>query len=74
MLTEARRIASNDPPCLVAPHRYREVIAQLVARVARLEEALREIAAIENEMVGGDWDEIEQARVIAIATLREGGG
>jgi hypothetical protein len=53
------------------------------ARVARLEEALRQIAAIENEMVGGDWDEIEQARRLARfalgyaaidAALRETGG
>ena len=32
-------------------------------------EALRKIAAIENQMVGGDWEEIEEAREIARAAL-----
>jgi hypothetical protein len=32
---------------------------------AALLEALRKIAAIENKMYGGDWDEIEEARSIA---------
>ncbi len=32
-------------------------------------EALTRIAAIENKMSGGDWDEIEEARAIARAAL-----
>lgn len=35
----------------------------------QLAEALRKIAAIENEQYGGDWDEIEAARLIAITAL-----
>jgi uncharacterized Zn finger protein (UPF0148 family) len=31
--------------------------------------ALEKIAAIENEQFGGDWDEIEAARLIAITVL-----
>jgi hypothetical protein len=33
--------------------------------------ALRAIAAIEDKMSGGDWDEIEQARAIAREALGE---
>lgn len=39
------------------------------ARAERLAGALREIEAIEDEMEGGDWDEIEAARKIATAAL-----
>ena len=39
--------------------------APLLARIAEMKSALRKIAAIENKMVGGDWDEIEEARQIA---------
>src|ERR1700759_4410283 len=31
--------------------------------------ALRKIAAIEDQMIGGDWDEITEARTIANAVL-----
>ena len=41
------------------------------ARIRELEKALREIVAIENEMTGGDWDEIERARQIASTALME---
>lgn len=34
-------------------------------------EALKEIAAIEDEMVGGDWEEIDKARDIATAALEQ---
>lgn len=34
-----------------------------------LAKALKEIAAIENQEFGPDWEEIEQAREIAIAAL-----
>ncbi|CAH2910565.1 MAG: hypothetical protein CPSOU_1809 [uncultured Paraburkholderia sp.] len=36
-----------------------------------LEAALRKIAAIEDKMVGGDWDEIEEAWAIAREALGE---
>jgi len=35
------------------------------SRVAEMRKALEEIAAIQNKLDGGDWDEIEQARNIA---------
>lgn len=38
-------------------------------RVAKLENALRKIAAIQNCYDGGDWDEIENARLIANEVL-----
>lgn len=36
-----------------------------------LREALQKIADIQNEMYGGDWDEIEKARQIAIQALAQ---
>ena len=41
-------------------------------RIGYLEECMRQIANIENKMVGGDWDEIEEARRIAIRALGDG--
>lgn len=42
LLTEARRIVANDPPCLVSPAALRGVIAELVeALVASQRDALR---------------------------------
>jgi hypothetical protein len=43
----------------------------LYAEYEKVVAALRAIAAIENQMVGGDWDEIEQARAIAREALGE---
>jgi len=45
--------------------------AALEAECERLRAALRAIGAIENKMVGGDWDEIEEARTIARKELGE---
>lgn len=42
-----------------------EANVRLVASAPALVEALRKIAAIEDEMTGGDWEEIEAARLIA---------
>lgn len=42
---------------------------QLVERVKELEEALQKISAIEDQMYGADWEEIEEARGIADAAL-----
>lgn len=46
-----------------------EAVRAQAARLATYEAALREIAAIENQDNGGDWDEIEQARIIARKAL-----
>lgn len=43
--------------------------SQLVERVKELEVALRKISAIEDQMYGPDWEEIEEARGIADAAL-----
>jgi len=43
----------------------------LAASHQRLKEALERIAAIEDRMVGGDWEEIEEARGIARAALKD---
>jgi hypothetical protein len=43
--------------------------AKLQSELAAARKALEEIAAIEDQEFGGDWDEIEQARQIAIAAL-----
>jgi hypothetical protein len=51
-------------------HAAAELAAAQSSRIARLEEALRQIVAIEDEMYGGDWDEIEKARSIARAALK----
>lgn len=69
--TENETLNGNDP----AEERdnYREaawVAWKLVKpRLEAYEAALREIAAIENQDNGGDWDEIEQARGIARKAL-----
>jgi hypothetical protein len=42
---------------------------QLVDLNAELLEALRKIAAIKNQMYGGDWEEIEEAREIANSAI-----
>jgi hypothetical protein len=41
------------------------------SRAATLKKALREIKNIPNQMTGGDWTEIEDARRVAIAALKE---
>lgn len=41
----------------------------LEIEIDRLRAALEQIAAIENEEWGGDWDEIERAREMARAAL-----
>jgi hypothetical protein len=43
----------------------------LFSEYERVVAALRAIAAIENKMVGGDWEEIEEARAIAVRALGE---
>jgi hypothetical protein len=44
-------------------------ILELIAEVRRFRATLQAIAAIENKMDGGDWDEIERARWLARASL-----
>lgn len=43
----------------------------LYAEYEKVASALRKIAAIENKIIGGDWDEIEEARAIAREALGE---
>jgi hypothetical protein len=45
--------------------------AHLIAAAPKMYEALMKIAAIENKSTGGDWDEIEEARNIARAAIKE---
>lgn len=40
-------------------------IYELQSEIERLRRALQAIAGIENQTDGGDWDEIEDARLIA---------
>lgn len=44
-------------------------VLALIAEVRALRSGLLRIASIENKMVGGDWDEIEEARQIAAQEL-----
>lgn len=44
---------------------------QLLERDRKLVAALKAVAAIEDKMYGGDWDEIEEARNIACAVLKD---
>jgi hypothetical protein len=48
-----------------------ELEKQLLERDKKLVEALKAVAAVEDKMYGGDWDEIEEARNIACAALKE---
>lgn len=48
---------------------YTETIAEKDAEIGRLRAALLDIAAIENEQYGPDWEEIDRARGIANAAL-----
>jgi hypothetical protein len=48
-------------------------IAELEQQLEQARKALSDIAAIEDKMFGGDWDEIEQARAIARADIASQG-
>lgn len=49
-----------------------ESLAEAQSEIARIRGALEKIASIENKDFGGDWDEIEEARVIAkIALMKQ---
>ena len=54
-------------------NKYIDKIEHLRAENACLREALVAIAKIKNELYGPDWQEIEKARKIARAAIREGG-
>jgi hypothetical protein len=69
----------SNQPCVDRIDRKIEEITQslierdrfLVEANKKLVEALKAVAAIEDKMYGGDWDEIEEARNIACAALKE---
>ena len=66
------RLISAAPALLAEVTRQRAEIAALKADAERYRLALAEIAAIEDKMHGGDWDEIELARKIANTALTIG--
>jgi hypothetical protein len=41
------------------------ILVDAATEIERLRGALRQILAIEDSYTGGDWDEIEEARLIA---------
>jgi hypothetical protein len=47
---------------------------RLIAAAPELLDALRRIAAIENQLVGPDWEEIDEARVIALMAIEKATG
>lgn len=51
-------------------HMKRKNLVEAADEIKRLREALVLITNIDNEMWGGDWDEIERARDIARAALQ----
>jgi hypothetical protein len=58
------RDARHDAAGLVAAH-----ASAHEEKIKRLREALERIAAIEDKYTGSDWEEIEEARVIARTAL-----
>lgn len=56
--------------CWVLSSDYDRDVNASRAQVKALRAALERIAAIEDELYSGDWDEIEQARDIANAALQ----
>jgi hypothetical protein len=52
----------------------REANIRLICAAPDLLAALKQIAAIEDKMNGGDWDEIEDARQIAQAAIAKAEG
>lgn len=52
-------------------HAAADAIDLLLAEVEASRKALRQISQIEDKMIGGDWDEIEEARAIANAALSQ---
>jgi hypothetical protein len=58
---------------LVVQHAHGATIAGLKQQLEQARKALADIAAIEDKMFGGDWDEIEQARAIARAAIASRG-
>ena len=48
-----------------------DAIGLLLVEVEAARKALHQISQIEDKMIGGDWDEIEEARAIANAALAQ---
>jgi len=64
----------GEPREYVKATDHEAAVAALEARLGELRAALERINAIENHYGGGDWDEIEEARAIAGASLTAGKG
>jgi hypothetical protein len=61
----------KGPESLIARWNSLPACSLARSRIAELEGALAKISAIEDRMFGLDWDEIEEARTIARAALKE---
>ena len=68
-LREERDAAFAMSKCECGPDECCANLVRLHRDLAAAREALQKIAAIENKMYGPDWDEIQEARVIAINAL-----
>ena len=66
-------VTDGDALVAHATRRMKQVAVEDIVtdRELKYEEALRKIVAIEDELWGGDWDEIEKAREIARTVLQD---
>ena len=60
----------EEAPCFGAAAAWDAWLAR-AEKAQRVREALERIAAIQNKCDGSDWDEIEEAREIARAALKD---
>jgi uncharacterized protein (DUF2252 family) len=66
MKAHATEVANDTTVCGNQIEReWAKTVLSLLSELEAREAALRQIAAIEDKMYGGDWDEIEEARRIA---------
>lgn len=65
-----RLIDAAESEDMDRPANHKSLYRLAVKRLELYEKALHEIAAIEDELEGGDWDEIEEARKIANSVLK----
>lgn len=69
LIGEVRQLREDLQAAKLLAHANGEMFRAEEEEAAKLHVALQKIAAIENKMVGGDWDEIEEARDIANKAL-----